>query len=126
MVSARSGSPQVEHGSVSERLQHVEHSRMRAFTSVIAAARSRAYSSGARRMWNARRAAVFSPMPGSFASAWISRASEVRPSPLPLGASGIAAPDRLDLRELGAEHVHRGLDLVVRERLLAELALLFD
>src|SRR5438067_12001865 len=52
---------------------HVEHRRILSLTSTSACARSRAYSPGARKMWKARREAVFSPMPGSLASSRMSR-----------------------------------------------------
>src|SRR5947209_20450168 len=52
---------------------HVEQRRILSLTSTSACARSRAYSPGARKMWNARRDAVFSPMPGSLASSRIKR-----------------------------------------------------
>ena len=52
----------------------MEQKRIFCFTSAIAAASAAASSGDARRMWNASRAAVFSPMPGSLPSCWTSRA----------------------------------------------------
>src|SRR5215470_20023848 len=62
---SRRASEQIAHGSRSVRLQQIEQRRILSRTSRMASASSRACASGERRMWNARRVAVLSPMPGS-------------------------------------------------------------
>src|SRR3954469_2958862 len=89
---------------------------------------SRAYSGGERRMWKASRCAVFSPMPGSFASCATSR---LRGSGV-IGAGLREAgdlPPAGDLVQLllhvvaavGERRVHRRGDGVLQERLLVRV-----
>src|SRR5688572_6395508 len=64
---------------------------MRARSSTMAAPSAAASSAGARRMWKASRAAVFSPMPGSLASCWMSLAigpAVFMPAPSPAEQAG--------------------------------------
>src|SRR5512146_2253587 len=107
--SSRRSSRHRPHSSASVRLKQRPHRWTFCFTSEMAAARSRAYSSGARRMWKARRCAVFSPMPGSLASCATSR----------FNASGLMrAVERLE-RSGDARDLHAAGDL--RELLLGVL-----
>src|SRR5512140_290638 len=89
--SSRRSSRHRPHSSASVRLKQRPHRCTFCFTSEMAAARSRAYSSGARRMWKARRCAVFSPMPGSLASCATNR----------FRASGLISGEARDLHAAG-------------------------
>src|SRR5205085_10806172 len=69
----RVGLLQYTQGSTSVMLLQTEHRRRLAFTSRTACARASASSSLERRMWKARRCALFAPTPGSFFNSSIRR-----------------------------------------------------
>src|SRR3569623_2230419 len=73
-LAARRASPQMAQGARSVRSQQTLQNRIFCLMSTMAEASAAASSADARRMWNDRRAAVFSPMPGSLARSRTSRA----------------------------------------------------
>ena len=74
IAPSRRASRHIAQGSASVRSQQTEQNRIFCRTSPMAAASAAASSGEARKMWKASRVAVFSPIPGSLASCWMSRA----------------------------------------------------
>ena len=75
VVRSRSGSEQMEHGSIAVIELHCEQWKSFSLTSTMDSASSRASSAEILRRWCARRVAVLGPMPGSRDSSPTSRAS---------------------------------------------------
>src|SRR5262245_33448250 len=108
----RCGSAHSGQGSLSVNAKHTEQRRVSSFTAISASASAWAYSRSPRRMWNASREAVFSPIPGSRVSCWIRRVIEggcaMRRSP----ETGDRQPPRHLLHLLGDERSRRAKRVV--------------
>src|SRR5450631_975561 len=118
LVSRRSSRQMVQR-SPSVKSQQTLHRRIFARKSRMAAASADASSSGARKMWKARRAAVFSPMPGNLPSSHTRRA--IGPAAL---MEGLAPSLRLDLLGRGTEDFLRFANDGVLARFAFALVLL--
>src|SRR5215813_593852 len=82
------------HVSPSEKFPHTMQSRTRARASWMARARAAASSGGLLRMWNARRVALFCPIPGKSLRASISRPIGSA-NPATLASPGLEQPGDL-------------------------------